>query len=84
MESNSPNPAIIMRPCRTCGKYMELPADSMQVYCSPECAAAYRQCVVCGRWFLVQEGSDEYCSEECRTPVQPNGIIFDYSDEVLK
>lgn len=71
----------VYRPCQTCGKLMELPPDSKRVYCSPECAGRYRSCVVCGRWFLVQDGGDEYCSEECRQVPPFEGIILDLSDE---
>jgi len=79
MKNDSTPQPNIMRPCMTCGKYMELRADSKQVFCSPECAASYRRCQVCGRWFLVQDGSDDYCSEECRKPPEVSGIIIDYT-----
>lgn len=75
------SPPMVYRSCRTCGRYMELPADSKRVYCSPECARRWRACVVCGRWYVVEEGSDEYCSEECRQPPRAPGGIVDWPNE---
>ncbi len=56
------------RACLTCGKWMELPKESLQVYCSPHCGGNWKSCIVCGRYFLAEESLDGYCSEECREP----------------
>jgi len=50
--------------CRNCGKHIALDQVEKEQFCSLECARQYRQCIVCGRYFLPSTDTP-YCSEEC-------------------
>ena len=69
--------AVYIR-CRNCGKYVEENQSINRIFCSPECTEAYLRCPNCGRFFLKSEdsGFGEYCSIECKTLYNDEGIII--------